>query len=160
MPFVTFSDGQYRVGQDIHAGTYRLRAQPSSCYWEREKDFNGGVDSILANDNTASYAVVTILPSDAGFMSRGCGTWSADLSAVISGPTFSDGQYIVGTDVKPGRYRSSGNAGCYWEREKDFTGAGSNAIIANNNTDTPAIVTIAASDKGFKASNCGTWTRG
>ena len=32
-------------------------------------------------------------------------------------------------------------------------------IIANGNADGPAIITIAASDKGFQSQNCGTWTQ-
>jgi site-specific recombinase XerD len=32
-------------------------------------------------------------------------------------------------------------------------------IIANDNTDAPAVATIAATDKGFESQNCGTWTK-
>src|SRR5260370_4638633 len=34
-----------------------------------------------------------------------------------------------------------------------------NDIIANDTTDAPAVVAIAASDKGFMSQNCGTWTK-
>jgi hypothetical protein len=40
----------------------------------------------------------------------------------------------------------------------DFQG-GTNSILANDNTDTAAIVTISATDKGFEAKNCGTWSK-
>jgi hypothetical protein len=40
---------------------------------------------------------------------------------------------------------------------RGFTGAGTGDIIANNNN--VAIVTIAAGDRGFKASRCGTFTK-
>jgi hypothetical protein len=72
--------------------------------------------------------------------------------------TFPNGMYIVGVDIEPGTYKSSGNQGCYYAKLSDFTGSLS-SILANNNTDTPAIVTISASDKGFQSKNCGTWTR-
>jgi hypothetical protein len=39
------------------------------------------------------------------------------------------------------------------------TGNTTDDILANNNTDTPAIVTTSASDKGFQSNNCGTWTK-
>lgn len=103
--------------------------------------------------------MVTIQPTDKGFKTQNCGTWSNDLSAVIPGPGFSDGQFIIGTDVRPGTYRSTGGTGCYWEREKDFSGGGSNSIIANNNTDGPSVVTINAGDAGFKSKSCGDWSR-
>jgi zinc-ribbon domain len=156
----TFADGQQVVGTDIQPGTYRTRTGSSGCYWEREKDFSNNLGSILANDNTDAPAVVTILATDKGFKSTNCGTWTDDLSAITSDPTsFGDGTYIVGTDIQAGTYRSSGQSSCYWERESDFTGGGVGSIIANDNTDTPAVVTIDASDKGFKSHNCGTWTK-
>jgi hypothetical protein len=37
--------------------------------------------------------------------------------------TFSNGTYMVGTDVQPGTYRTrEGSPGCYYERLKNFTG--------------------------------------
>lgn len=73
--------------------------------------------------------------------------------------TFGDGTYQVGKDIQPGTYRTrSASAGCYYERLKGFSG-GVGDILANDNTDDPAIVTILASDKGFDAQNCGTWTK-
>lgn len=39
-----------------------------------------------------------------------------------------------------------------------FTGSFSD-IIANDNAADTTVVTIAASDKGFKSSRCGTWTK-
>lgn len=102
--------------------------------------------------------MVTILASDKGFKSTNCGTWTDDLSAITSGDSsFGDGTYIVGTDIQPGTYRSSGQTGCYWEREKNFLG-NLGSILANDNTDSTAIVTIDASDEGFKSKDCGTWT--
>lgn len=72
--------------------------------------------------------------------------------------TFGDGTYQVGKDIKPGTYRTrEGSSGCYYARLKGFSGS-LDDIIANNNTDSPAIVTISASDKGFESQNCDTWT--
>jgi hypothetical protein len=64
----------------------------------------------------------------------------------------------VGTDIQPGTYRTrSASSGCYWERLSGFGGS-MGEILANENTDGPAVVTIASSDKGFKSQGCGTWT--
>jgi hypothetical protein len=72
--------------------------------------------------------------------------------------TFGDGTNIIGTDILPGTYRTrEGSASCYWARLKGFGGT-IDDIIANANTNGPAVVTVAASDKGFEATRCGTWT--
>ncbi|MET9801474.1 hypothetical protein [Streptomyces sp. NPDC006368] len=69
-----------------------------------------------------------------------------------------DGDFEVGTDVKPGLYRTSGNKDglCYWERAKDATGE-TDSILANDNVTGTSYVTIKASDKLFKSSDCGDW---
>jgi hypothetical protein len=66
--------------------------------------------------------------------------------------------YFVSTDIEPGTYKSSGQTGCYYARLAGFSG-GLDDIIANNNTDSAAIVTIDAGDKGFESKGCGTWTK-
>jgi hypothetical protein len=157
--FVTFTDGAYQVGIDIHSGTYRTRTGSPGCYYERLKGFSNTLGDILANSNTDNPAIVTILPTDKGFDSRNCGTWTKDLSQITtSTTTFDDGMYIVGTDIKSGTYKNSGSQGCYYARLSGFTGT-LDDILANNNTDNTAIVTIYASDKGFESTNCGTWTQ-
>lgn len=157
--FVTFGDGSYQVGTDIKAGTYRTQTASQGCYYERLKGFSGTLTDILANNNTDDPAIVTILPTDKGFTSQNCGTWTTDLSQITtSNTTFTDGMYIIGTDIKPGTYKSSGSQGCYYARLSGFTGS-LYSILANNNTDNAAIVTIYASDKGFESTRCGTWTR-
>jgi len=74
-------------------------------------------------------------------------------------PQFGDGTYQVGKDIQSGTYRTRvGSPGCYYTRLSGFGGS-VGEIIANNLTDAPAIVTIAATDKGFTSQNCGTWTK-
>jgi hypothetical protein len=155
----SFGDGTYQVGTDIQPGTYRTRDGSLNCYWERLKDFNGDLNSILANGNTSAPAIVTIERTDAGFNSQGCGTWTQDLSAITESKTsFGAGAYIVGTDIEPGTYRNSGGTNCYYERLRGFNG-GMNAVITNGITSNPSIVTIAPTDAGFQSNGCGTWTK-
>jgi len=77
-----------------------------------------------------------------------------------SGPasSFGDGNYIVGTDIVLGTYKSSGGSDCYWERLRGFSGT-TGDIIANDNTNYSTIVTIASTDKGFDSERCGTLTK-
>ncbi len=157
--YPNFSDGTFVVGKDIQPGTYRTRVASPGCYFARLKGFSGSTDDIIANDDTDAPAIITIASTDKGFQSTGCGTWTKDLSAITSSKTsFGDGTFFVGTDIQPGTYKSSGQQGCYYARLSGFDGT-TDDIIANDNTDTPAIVTIAPTDKGFQAKGCGTWTK-
>ncbi len=73
--------------------------------------------------------------------------------------SFGDGTFIVGTDIEPGTYRTTGGSNCYYARLSGFGGTDNN-IIANANTNgNGAIVTIKASDAGFQSSGCDTWTQ-
>jgi hypothetical protein len=155
----SFGEGIKIVGTDIAPGTYRSRGG-SGCYWERLRGFGGSVDDIIANDNVTGPTVVIIKGTDKGFSSRRCGTWTQDLSPITSSQTapFGDGTFIVNRDIAPGRWRSSGGGGCYWERLKGFGGEVDD-IIANDNVTGQAIVDIGARDAGFSSTRCGTWTK-
>ncbi len=154
-----FEDGNFVVGTDIQTGTYRTREASSGCYYSRLSGFGASFDDIIANDNTDAPAVITIAETDKGFKSSRCGTWTQDLSAITTDQTsFTDGTYIIGTDIQAGTYKNTASDGCYYARLSGFSGTFDD-LIANENTDDAAIVTIAATDKGFRASRCGTWTK-
>ena len=70
-PSAPFGDGMYIVGTDIAPGTWRSDA-PQGCYWARLRGFSGQMGDLIANGN----GIVTIAPSDKGFRSKRCGTWS------------------------------------------------------------------------------------
>jgi hypothetical protein len=75
--------------------------------------------------------------------------------------TFGEGRFVIGTDIAPGTYRTTGPSGrldCYWERLKDTHG-GTDSIIANNLGRDPATVTIDKSDGAFQTRWCSTWTK-
>jgi hypothetical protein len=121
------------------------------------------LDEIIANRNeNDSYATVAISKNDVGFESNGCGEWTKDLSRVTDSTTTVavDGTYVVGTDLKAGKWRSSGGEFCYWARLKNFGGTLSSIIANDNVSGGRAIVTIRSTDKGFQTSGCGIWTRG
>ncbi|MER6122735.1 hypothetical protein ABT173_08580 [Streptomyces sp. NPDC001795] len=69
-----------------------------------------------------------------------------------------DGSYVVGKDVQPGTYRTTGNTDgmCYWERAKDASGD-TDSLIANDNVTGTSYVTVKATDKLFKSSGCKDW---
>ncbi|MFJ6935649.1 hypothetical protein [Streptomyces sp. NPDC101132] len=69
-----------------------------------------------------------------------------------------DGDFEVGSDLKPGLYRTTGNTDgmCYWERAKDSRGE-ADSIIANDNVTGTGYVEVKASDKIFKSTGCRDW---
>jgi hypothetical protein len=159
-PGSTVGDGTHIVGSDIAPGRYRARSLRGLCYWERLSGFSGEFKDIIANDTaTGSSTVVDISLTDKGFSSSGCGKWTLDLAPVTVNTTapFADGTYIVGVDIAPGTWRSSGGDICYWERLSGFSGEFKD-IIANDTESGQATVTIAPSDVGFSTSGCGEWT--
>lgn len=64
-------DGTYIVGTDIQPGTYKADASPR-CYWERLRNLDGGVGSIIDNDNTTGPVVLAVQPSDKAVRVSGC----------------------------------------------------------------------------------------
>ena len=157
-PKTSFGDGDWTVGKEIAAGTYATTGGPN-CYWERQADFTGSTNSTLANDNASGPVIVTITPSDAGFKSQGCGTWSSLPSSGSQATSVAgDGYYAVGITIAPGTYSTTGGSNCYWETDSDYTGS-SNSTIANDNPTGPTTVTIDSPAVLFKTSGCATWTK-
>jgi hypothetical protein len=152
----TFSDGTWAVGTQIAPGTYWTTGG-SDCYWARVSNLSGDLSAIIANGVTIGQVIVTILPTDVGFDTQSCGTWSPLPSTGPQATSFGDGIWAVGIDIAPGTYSSPGGSSCYWERDSDFTGD-ITSIIANGLSTGPVTVSIASTDKAFQTQGCGTWT--
>ena len=75
-----FGDGTWVVGTDIEAGTYRSDVPAGElCYWERLSGFGGDIlEDVITNDavDGPAQVLVEIDPTDAGFTSEDCGTWT------------------------------------------------------------------------------------
>ncbi len=71
----SFDEGAYIVNTDIEPGTYR-NSGSTGCYYVRLSEFSGGMEDIIANQISDEPTVVTIEPTDAGFQSQRCGTWT------------------------------------------------------------------------------------
>ena len=68
-----------------------------------------------------------------------------------------NGTFVVGSDIAPGTYRSTGGKdGCYWARLKTLN---TGDIIDNNVGDGPQVVEILPTDKAFMTRNCGKWEK-
>ncbi|MFF1604237.1 hypothetical protein ACFVYV_43650 [Streptomyces mirabilis] len=76
-PATTFSgEGEYLVGDDIKAGTYKTSGpeEEFGCYWERAKDASGEFGSIIANNNLEGPGRVT-LNNGEYFKTNRCQEW-------------------------------------------------------------------------------------
>ncbi|MGW3735165.1 hypothetical protein [Streptomyces sp. NPDC005148] len=71
-------EGQFLVGEDIQAGTYRTSGPEDSvipnCYWARLKNASGEFDAIIANDNIQGQGRVTVNKGEY-FKTSGCQDW-------------------------------------------------------------------------------------
>lgn len=149
-------DGIFEVGVDIKPGLYRAEG---NGYWERLKNAEGDLDSIIANDNANGQAYVQIAKSDAYFSTSGMSDWvlvdpkaGGEQATSFAG----GGTFMVGVDIKPGTYKSTGDG--YWQRSGGASGT-LDDIIANDNPTANAIVEIQKTDKFFSTSGMGEWVR-
>lgn len=76
-PATSFSgEGEYLVGEDIKAGTYKTAGPDGEfgCYWERAKDASGEFGSIIANNNLNGPGRVTLNGGEY-FKTNRCQEW-------------------------------------------------------------------------------------
>jgi len=157
----TFGDGTFRVGVDIAPGTYKNSDSSQACYWERLNSFDDSEDAVIANNISTAQMIVTISPTDVGFTSDRCGTWTLDNAPLTTSTTadFGDGTYRVGRDISPGLWKNTDSSNyCYWQRVSGFGGT-LDEIIDNGLSDQLQVVRIQPTDVGFSAQSCGTWQR-
>lgn len=62
-----------------------------------------------------------------------------------------DGIFAVGSDIRPGLYKSTDNFGCYWARLSSFD---TFDIIDNGNTDGPLVLQVRSTDVAIELSGC------
>ena len=138
----------------VPAGRYQALGG-SGCYWERLRGFSGALGDIIANDFLDGHVIVDIAASDAGFNSKGCGSWSAYEPSIPLG-TIGEGVWAVYGNVTPGRYQAAGGPSCYWERLGGFSGEFGD-LIANDFAQ-PLVLDILPTDTGISLHKCGPLT--
>jgi hypothetical protein len=131
------ADGQWQVGTDITdilPGTY-ANLHDGDCAWARLSGLGG-----------APADVITV----------------ADGLPLTASPTapHGSGVYRVGRDLQAGTWHADNLAGtCTWERLSGFGGEQAEVIESGSEENPgPVPVTVEATDMGFSASGCGTWT--
>ncbi|MFE9538969.1 hypothetical protein [Streptomyces sp. NPDC006691] len=79
LPDTIDGDGQYLVGEDIQAGTYKTAGPENDdfglgCYWARNKNASSEMGAIIANDNITGQSRVTVNKGEY-FETKGCLKW-------------------------------------------------------------------------------------
>lgn len=153
-PDTPLADGIYRVGSEIAIGKWRSTGTGDRCSWERYDD-QGEI-----NRNYYGYAggVITVQSDDFEIELENCGTWvyienqEQTLEPEASSPK-DDGIYLVGVDIAPGLWRSTGQSDdCYWTHND-----GNQEIIDNHFGQAGGSMIIHESDFEVAMENCGTW---
>lgn len=138
----------------------------------RVSDDNGTVVRVSAPNGLIGSASATAVAGSANFTDLGVlaavGTReplsysAAGLTGVADTVTvapfsFGNGTRLVGSTVRPGRYRSvnSSTISCYWARLRNTTG--SNDIIANDIGVGPRLLEVLSTDVALESNGCATW---
>jgi hypothetical protein len=140
-----------QVGTDIQPG--RFVSVSRSCYWERWSDV------LLINDSSDDgHAIVDVLPTDERLISRSC-AWQPYEPPPAPATTITNGDWVVGEDIQPGRYRSSASdyPSCTWERAQGFTRDGGTLTATATSHGTVEVRVVAG--ERFTSKYCGAWTK-
>jgi hypothetical protein len=115
--------------------------------------------SVPADGQAPAPAVTVTAPAPAAKTVQVPGP-ARTVTAAPPGPKVAieeDGTWLVGTDIKPGTYRSSSDGDCYWARLKNTSGD-FEAILTNGNGGNQ-VVTVKKTDKAFESTRCAPWTK-
>jgi hypothetical protein len=132
--------GTYLVGSEVPTGVYRVVR-----YWETLDDRDMILDNELALDNGLTLAVVTSAATYVQFAGEAVSVRDRP-SVDPLGEGFTEGTYLVGADLAPGRYRvRSADSLAYAARlDTDLD------IIDNDLNQGSVILTVTPSDYAFR----------
>lgn len=141
-----YSEGMYKVGSDIPAGEYIVFATKTvGGYICVNSDSSGKFDSIVCNENFATFTYITV--DDGQYLTVDRGEFaSADdyqPNGLMDDGYYTEGMYKVGRDIPAGEYyvTATKNVGCYVEVSPNSRHELSD-IISNENTKTSLYITV------------------
>lgn len=125
----TIIDGSWLIGSDYPPALYLVPTGVSRCHW-RVVDYASG--TLIEEGRYAGPGPAAIWVGDGDlFQSEGCLLWqgypqltgsrdSSVLQAPSGEPTIEDGEWLIGTDVPAGRYRSDrrGTGACSYQVDR------------------------------------------
>lgn len=140
-----YDEGMYKVGTDIEAGEYFVYSVNSSCYFEVSSDSSGKLTSIITNDNTETFAFVTVASGQ--YLKINGGRFAKADKASVPGAdakgNYSAGMYRVGIDIPAGEYKVANQSDlmCYVEVSSDSSGS-LFSIVSNDLVETFTYISV------------------
>ena len=75
-PTASFREGYYFVPWDVAPGTWRNSAPTDLCTWQHLAGFSWEEVDVIDGGTASQVVTIEILPTDEGFFSSDCGTWT------------------------------------------------------------------------------------
>ena len=98
----TYSAGTYKIGTDMPAGEYVLFVDGFSGYFSINKNSDGDLDNIIANDNFITNTIITVKK---GQYLQLNGAYAVPIKQAKELDTTKEGMFKVGTHLKAGEYK-------------------------------------------------------
>ena len=154
--------GLWSVPGDYAAGVYSTTAPVAEgCKWLIYRS-GTRLEKVLAGDYAVGGYPTVRLSKGQQFSTSGCGTWSKDIDhPKVS--SFSDGVWLVGRDVKPGRYkvesrlRLGDDEYCSWALYRGGTNV--DDLLTSDYVRGGRPEVILRNGQEFVTDGCGTWSR-
>lgn len=137
----SYDAGTYEVGEDIPAGEYVIISE--FAYFERAKDLEDEIESIIANGFAVNRTIITISKGEYFEFTDGI-AYPIDKApkVTISSGKLPEGMYKIGLDLPAGKYTVvATDDDCYLEIAKDSTHS-MLSIITNSIFDGEKHVTV------------------
>lgn len=137
----SYDAGTYEVGKDIPAGEYVIISE--FAYFERSKDLEDEIDSIIVNGFVVNRTIITISKGEYFEFTEGIAYPIAKAPKVtVTSDKLPEGMYKIGLDLPAGKYKVvATDDDCYVEIAKDSTHS-MYSVVANSIFDGEKHVTV------------------
>lgn len=144
-----YSEGMYKVGKDIKAGTYVLIESDSFPYMEVTSSSTGDFDDIITNAMFKNRHYIT-LEDEQYIKIQDCKMYPLEKAPKVKledKETLEEGMYAVGTDIPAGEYtlleiEEDSFGGAYYCVKSDCSAETLDNIVTNDLFETNAYVTV------------------
>lgn len=138
-------NGMYKVGTDIEPGEYFVMVNGNrSGYLAITSDSSGSFDSIIANENFATYCYVTVYAGEYIKLERARMIKPEYIAPLELSGTAPEGMYKIGRDLPPGEYKiccDSSSTSAYVRVDKDSRHLFA-SIVTNDNFTGERYITV------------------
>ena len=152
-PVDTIPDGIWVVDNEIPIGTY-ASIGGDECQWVHFSGFDWSTDSLLAAVSNYGRQLVDLNSPASTLLTVGCGEWRPLSGSITQVDPIPDGIWVVGDEISPGVYASSGGKNCFWGRLQEFD----DYFTEEGRGTGRQIVEIEDGDRAFGTQGCDGWS--